>query len=288
MTAMSKTILANVDGFTPVIDAVVLDVGLLTATIFGKVWRYCQMSDGACSASQDRIAQELGLSRATINSHIDKLVGEGYLKDTTPEIIGSPHVYADTGKANLSISFTGSIQPPVKQIDTKKVLKKEKERLGAQGAPDPSGIPEPKPTPPATWDPAWQMAAGVTHIQVPAQDELVEAALANAVNLFYEHEQPYIIAFYRETGILPLRDDLAYWRKALTYQKAKGVTPEELTFAARQALKDDMSVSSPKSLEKYAVDIHARAARNPEGNPGRTETDLTQHLRTFVPRGQNA
>ena len=83
---MSKTILAEVDGWTPLIDAVILDVGLITAAVFGKAWRYCQMSDGVCKASQDRIAKEMGLSRATVNAHFSKLIENGYLKDLTPEV----------------------------------------------------------------------------------------------------------------------------------------------------------------------------------------------------------
>lgn len=115
---MSKTILANVDGFTPVIDTMIPEVGLLTATIFGKVWRYCQMSDGVCKAGQERIADELGLSRPTINTHLSKLCDTGYLRDLTPTLSGMPHLYADTGKAGLSISFTAHNGEGVKEIDT--------------------------------------------------------------------------------------------------------------------------------------------------------------------------
>ena len=137
---MSKTILAEVDGFTPVIDTMIQDVGLMTATVFGKVWRYCQMSDGVCTAAQERIADELGVSRATINQHIDKLVQAGYLQDKTPALLGMPHVYRDTGKAGLSISLIArpvkkldttcqnSLHLPVKKLDTKIVIKKEKEK----------------------------------------------------------------------------------------------------------------------------------------------------------------
>jgi len=131
---MSKTVLATVDGFTPVIDAVVQDVGPMAALAFGKVWRYCQMSDGVCKASQERMAEELKITRQTMNTHIETLVNAGYLVDTTPGLLGVPHVYADTGKANLSISFTGSCQNnihlPVKNFDTKIVSKKEDKTLG--------------------------------------------------------------------------------------------------------------------------------------------------------------
>ena len=135
---MSKTILAQVDGFTPMIDAVVLDVGIISAAVFGKAWRYCQMSDGVCKASQERIADELGISRITVNAHFAKLVHAGYLIDTTPDLLGLPHIYMDTGKAGVSISFTGGVnnlntgskeylQGGVKNIDSKIVVKKQKE-----------------------------------------------------------------------------------------------------------------------------------------------------------------
>ena len=126
---MSKTILAQVAGFTPLIDGVVADVGLVSAAVFGKAWRYCQMSNGVCKASQSRIAEELDLSRDTINAHFAKLVDAGYLEDMTPDLLGLPHQYRDTGKANLSISFTGGCRPnpqlPVDQTHTKKEVKKE-------------------------------------------------------------------------------------------------------------------------------------------------------------------
>ena len=138
---MKKTTLATVDGFTPLIDALVQQFGIVTAAVFGKVWRYCQMSDGVCKASQERLARELGMNRVTVNQHIDILVKAGYLKDTTPNLHGKPHEYADTGKANLSISITGNakpvkqidttcksnLHPPVNLIDTKKEVKKVQE-----------------------------------------------------------------------------------------------------------------------------------------------------------------
>lgn len=135
---MSKTVLAQVDGFTPVIDALLKEHGHLTALIFGKVWRYCQMSDGVCKASQQRIADELGVTRVTVNNHFSILVENGYLEDITPDLDGYPHTYKDTGRANLSIRLTGGVneidrgcksnlQGGVNEIDTKKVLKKEED-----------------------------------------------------------------------------------------------------------------------------------------------------------------
>jgi DNA-binding Lrp family transcriptional regulator len=124
---MSKTILATVDGFTPLIDGVVKEIGIVAAAVFGKAWRYCQMPDGVCRASQERLANELGISRATINTCLDKLVKAGYFRVEKKE--GFPNIYIDTGKANVSISLTGGCQNPlqggVKEFDTKKEDKRE-------------------------------------------------------------------------------------------------------------------------------------------------------------------
>lgn len=102
---MGKTILANVDGFTPIIDSLAQELGLITAAVFGRVWRYCQGEQGVCTASMERIAQELGLGRATVMRHIHILVENGYLKDLTPDLVKRSHTYADTGKAGLSINI---------------------------------------------------------------------------------------------------------------------------------------------------------------------------------------
>jgi len=102
---MKRTILAEVEGWTPIIDSMASLHGLIHAAIFGRVWRFCQMEDGVCRASTHTIAEFLGLDRATICRHLEVLVEEGYLKDLTPELRNRPHIYADTGKASLKLSI---------------------------------------------------------------------------------------------------------------------------------------------------------------------------------------
>src|SRR5690349_4022552 len=108
----SKTVLADVGGFTPVIDQLIPHVGLMGAVVFGKVWRYCQMTDGVCYAGLERMGAELGIKRSTMMRHIRVLVQEGYLSDVTPYLADlqkldhkkrprRSHSYADTGKAKL-------------------------------------------------------------------------------------------------------------------------------------------------------------------------------------------
>lgn len=129
---MSKTILANVDGFTPAIDGIVEELGFLTAIVFGVIWRYCQMEDGVCNASQEKLANKIGIKRQTLARHAKSLVAAGYLESELKEGIGI--TYKDTGKANLLLKVTGGViksdtgcypelQVPVIKSDTKKVFK---------------------------------------------------------------------------------------------------------------------------------------------------------------------
>jgi hypothetical protein len=101
---MSSTKASKDNTFTPVFDRVLKDTSLLTAAIFGRVWRFCQMEDGVCSASQSRIADGLGISRTAVNEHIKLLVDLGYLKDLDPGRRNHPHRYEDTGKAGASVA----------------------------------------------------------------------------------------------------------------------------------------------------------------------------------------
>jgi len=104
---MSKTILAKVDGWTPLIDCLVKDVGLPAAAVFGRVWRYCQMQNGVCEAAIERMGDELGIDRKTFMRHLSVLTKKGYLLDHTPGVRNKPHVYSDTGKAGLSVTISG-------------------------------------------------------------------------------------------------------------------------------------------------------------------------------------
>lgn len=113
---MSRTILADVDGFTPIIDAVIEEVGLMSAVVFGRMWRFCQMGDGVCKASLEKIAEGIDVDRATVQRHAEKLCEAGFLKDLTPDLRNRPHIYVDTGKAGLRLSFSGVAQSNVEPV----------------------------------------------------------------------------------------------------------------------------------------------------------------------------
>jgi len=81
----------------------------MTAAVWGKMWRYCQGKDGVCRAKLERIAKELNISRMTVIRHIETLVADGFMKDTTPDLKNRPHVYADTGKVAMFNKFGMSV-----------------------------------------------------------------------------------------------------------------------------------------------------------------------------------
>jgi DNA-binding Lrp family transcriptional regulator len=140
---MSKTVLKDTN-FTPSLVNMTKKYGLITAGVFGRVWRYCQMDEGICTASQTKIGEDLRLKRETVWHHIRILVRDGYLKDLTPDYVNRPHHYGDTGKAGeeeaavlktdsavlkTDSGCTQNIQHAVLKTDAKIVLKKEEETI---------------------------------------------------------------------------------------------------------------------------------------------------------------
>jgi predicted transcriptional regulator len=93
--------LSQVDGFIPVIDVLAQELGLMTAVVYGIVWRYCQMENKVCTASLETIAEHANINRKTVERHIKKLCEHGYLEDRTPSVKHTSHIYADTGKAKI-------------------------------------------------------------------------------------------------------------------------------------------------------------------------------------------
>jgi len=89
-------------GFTPVLDNLISEYSLVTAAIYGIVWRYAQMSDKVCKAPLEKIGKRLDLSGKTAERHIKILCAGGYLVDLTPGVRNKPHIYAVTGKAEIS------------------------------------------------------------------------------------------------------------------------------------------------------------------------------------------
>jgi len=85
--------------FTPVLDSMVQRYGFTTAGVYGRVWRYAQMSEGVCKAKQRKMANELGISLRAIVRHLDLLVRDGFLE--AHRYAGRPTSYTLTGLAEI-------------------------------------------------------------------------------------------------------------------------------------------------------------------------------------------
>ena len=89
--------------FTPLFDVVIRAAGVVGASVYGRVWRYCQGERGVCQASMDTIADELGMSRHTVLRWLKALCEVGYLEDCSPDLRNRPHTYRDTGKVQIQV-----------------------------------------------------------------------------------------------------------------------------------------------------------------------------------------
>jgi DNA-binding Lrp family transcriptional regulator len=103
-SAPPREVRSTISGYTVAPDALSEKYGYVTSLVWGRVWRFCQMSDGVCRAKLEKIADSLGMSERTIIRHLDVLVEGGYFKDMTPDLKNKPHIYADTGKIKIAFS----------------------------------------------------------------------------------------------------------------------------------------------------------------------------------------
>ena len=99
---MSKTDLKNLawGGFIPVLDVLVRLEGANVASVFGVIWRFCQMDMEKCIAKQSTIADFAGVSNSTAKRALKILADKGYLSCKYRE--GAPNEYRDTGLAGKS------------------------------------------------------------------------------------------------------------------------------------------------------------------------------------------
>lgn len=106
-------------GVTAVPDVLIQEYGYVTALVWGMVRRYCQMADGVCRAAVSKIGGRLGMSERTIIRHLDILCRDGYLFDMTPDLRNRPHIYADTGKITIKITFAAAMTESQSHYDSK-------------------------------------------------------------------------------------------------------------------------------------------------------------------------
>lgn len=96
---------SSVSRFTPAPDILVEAYGITCAVVWGKIWRYCQMEDEVCRAAQERLSDELNISRPTLDKYIKILEDDKYIKDKTPTLRNKPHIFITTAKLQLKVSI---------------------------------------------------------------------------------------------------------------------------------------------------------------------------------------
>ncbi len=87
--------------FTPAYDDLLQEMGLRTAVIYGRVWRYGQGPEGLCYAPVRRLAEQLGMGVSSVYRGLRRLVEAGYLEDLTPGLRNVPHRYRTTQKKGV-------------------------------------------------------------------------------------------------------------------------------------------------------------------------------------------
>lgn len=98
---------AKLRNFTPLLDDLVKEYDVITAAVWGRVWRYAQQENNVCQASHEKIATELSLSTRTVIRKLKALTAGGYLKDHSLGLRNRPHTYSITDKARLIITIEG-------------------------------------------------------------------------------------------------------------------------------------------------------------------------------------
>lgn len=250
---MNKEIPAKIQGFTPLIDSLVDQFGITTAAVFGKVWRYTQMKDGKCTASQDRLAKELNIGERSLRDHLGKLVAAGYLRCEPHQ--GECNTYYDTGKVQSEV-YIGFGEPRQNMPDTP-----------AKNA----GLPRQK-MPTKIEDKIQQDTQVFTEKENQQIDQKIKdmveyskKAKARTDTLLPEQWHEFGKAFTDATGIVYLPSQQSKWIGAFEVWHNIGVTIEDIKDAAERLA--GVTIYSPMSLTNTLNATVAERKRRADNDP---------------------
>ncbi len=144
-----------------------------------------------------------------------------------------------------------------------------------------------KKTPPSEFGLAWQLAAGVEEVQLPTEEQEMQAKLTNAVELFPQTYKDLALAFILATGIFPIKADVAGWCKAFRDQETRtGLNVDDIAQACKQMYNDKLTIKDPFSVMGVAGNIHndrkKKAIVEKEKTPNVVNTPFAQALETPV------
>lgn len=254
---MSKTVLAQTSGFTPVIDDMVENLGYMTALVFGIVWRYCQMDNGKCYASQKTLALKIGIGRRTMQRHLDVLVSEGYLSVQPTK---TTSIYVDTGKAGLKINISGYAKEAQSKQSDAPEMRTTLRQSGATPAPE------------------WR-----TKKELKREDkrEVVEpenivSGRKEKINNSEEKNNDdddnsgdgrgqfgvLLDKFIKETGIAETMLMNQSNMKTVNQWVAGGITEDEIEEAVKELLDKNFKISRPASINNSLNIVRSRNSKN--------------------------
>lgn len=259
---MSKTILTEVDGFTPLPDMLVNRYGIVTAAVWGRMWRYCQMENGVCQATLETIGRELNLDKSTILRHAETLVADGFFIDKTPDLRNRPHTYVDTGKVAMYNRFgVGVAQNNVTVAHSNVGVAENQLKIGIKIDSKRDGADAPNFSEPLPVD--WQIATDQKSIVLPSQDQEWQAKVDIALMGICRYGadlEGLARAFIDGRRILPSKRELKGWATAFREMKTAGVGANDIIQALGKLNDAGLTIADPWGVKKTAI---AMAIKSP-------------------------
>ena len=214
-------------GFTIVPDFIVQEYGAVAGLIFGKIARYCEWSDmNVCTASNQRLATELGMGESTIRKWKDILEEKGYLKVT--------------GK----VGFTDSVAVIAEMV------------MQMEGSLQDSAPPATEQRPPPLQDSDKEYIKNTKDTSAPAvKGDLLDGILAS------QGEEPSLVRipvdcvdFYREfchvSNMQATKPETSDWIKTFREWVQLGVKTSDISKMYQYARDNDWGIARPGSVTK--------------------------------------
>jgi DNA-binding Lrp family transcriptional regulator len=241
--------------FTPLMDILVQRFGLVTAAVYGRVWRYAQGDDRVCRAAHEKIADELNIDRRTVIRHLKTLCDVGYLEDRTPELKNKPHTYRVTDKIRIVVTVEAVTENDTEENST--VIKSHSTVTESHSHGDLKSLEETNKK---------QVKKGVGGIAT-ANHEFEEPPDDKPAGIYAPFEQVFI----EETGLPIMSGGPQRWYEGMKRIAEAGATPEDFRQAIREQLGAAQTgkrynANSPQSFVNATLNVIAYRNAKPSGN----------------------
>jgi len=260
-----KKIITEVSGFIPVFEVVLHHYkDYMTALVFGRMWQYCNMSDGVCRASLERIGNDLEVSAVTVMRHAEKLVQDGYLIDTTPDRRNAPHEYLDGRKVEMKGRITAGMTKSNATVINSNATVINSQLIKQDYTNNTNGGKPPMSKSEMPLD--WQLADDSPVIQ---QDNTTAKMIdaANILDTGCAGAGALGLAFMKSRGIIIPDGKIKGNRKAAREMLQMGVKPEHVSQATADLIQKGMTVTDLFSVSKTAISLANPAQDGAGYNP---------------------